>query len=55
MLTSDAHVDARMPPEREPSMPGDAYFPPVQSVMKKYWLLRSGLSRNASTDAPFNP
>ena len=36
-------------------MPGDAYFPPVQSVMKKYWLLRSALSRNASTDEPLKP
>src|ERR1700690_2188935 len=52
MLTSDAHVEARMPPEREPSMPGDAYLPPLQSVSKKYWLLRRALSRNASTDAP---
>ena len=55
MLTCDAQVDARMPPEREPSMPGDAYFPPVQSVNMKYWLLRNGLSRNARTDAPLSP
>ena len=55
MLTSDAHVEASIPPERDPSMPGDAYLPPVQSVMKKYWLLRSGLSRNASTDVPLSP
>src|SRR6516162_1354969 len=55
MLTSEAHVDASIPPERDPSMPGDAYLPPVQSVMKKYWLLRSALSRKASTDVPLKP
>ena len=55
MLTIAAHVAASRPPEREPSMPGDAYLPPVQSVMKKYWLLRSAMSRNASTDEPLNP
>ena len=55
MLTIAAHVAASSPPEREPSMPGDAYLPPDQSVMKKYWLLRSALSRNASTDVPLNP
>src|SRR6476661_933478 len=55
MLTIAAHVAASSPPEREPSMPGDAYLPPDQSVMKKYWLLRSAMSRNASTDDPLNP
>src|SRR4051794_15331574 len=55
MLTIAAQVAASMPPDRDPSMPGDAYLPPVQSVMKKYWLLRSALLRNASTDVPLNP
>ena len=34
-------------------MPGEQYFPPVQSVMKKYWPLRSALSRNSRIDVPF--
>ncbi len=34
-------------------MPGDAYLPPDQSVMKKYCPLRSSLSRNISSDVPF--
>ena len=34
-------------------MPGDAYLPPDQSVMKKYWPLRSALSRNIRIDVPF--
>ncbi len=27
-----AQVAAISPPEREPSMPGEVYFPPLQSV-----------------------
>src|SRR5881398_339702 len=54
-LTMAAHVAASSPPEREPSIPGDAYLPPDQSVMKKYWLLRIALSRNANTDVPLKP
>ena len=27
-----AQVAAMMPPDREPSMPGEQYFPPLQSV-----------------------
>ena len=45
---------ASSPPEREPSMPGEQYFPPDHSVLKKYWALRRDLSRNDSTDVPFN-
>src|SRR6185436_16847703 len=51
--TSDAQVAASRPLEREPSMPGEAYLPPDQSVMKKYWPLRSALSRNMRIDVPF--
>src|SRR5215204_3457747 len=50
--TSDAHVAAKRPLEREPSIPGDAYLPPDQSVMKKYWPLRSALSRNIRIEVP---
>ena len=49
-----AHVAASSPPEREPSMPGDMYLPPVQPVRKKYWPLRSALSRNRSVELPLN-
>ena len=50
----EAQVAARRPPERDPSMPGEQYLPPVQSVLKKYWALRSDLSRNDRTDVPFS-
>ena len=33
-------------------MPGEQYLPPLQSVRKKYWALRSALSRKVSTDVP---
>jgi len=33
-------------------MPGEQYLPPVQSVLKKYWALRTALSRNTMTDVP---
>ena len=33
-------------------MPGEQYLPPLQSVRKKYWALRSALSRNIRTDVP---
>ena len=46
---------ARMPPEREPSMPGEQYLPPVQSVRKKYCALRYALSRKLTTDEPLKP
>src|SRR3954452_122955 len=52
--TSAAQVAASRPPERDPSMPGEQYLPPVQPVRKKYCPLRSALSRNASTDVPLN-
>jgi hypothetical protein len=42
------------PPERDPSMPGEKYLPPVHPVRKKYWLLRSSLSRNRHVDVPLN-
>jgi hypothetical protein len=42
------------PPDREPSMPGDMYLPPVHPGTKKYWLLRSALSRNSSVELPLN-
>ena len=51
--TIDAHVAARSPPERDPSMPGEQYFPPLQSVRKKYCELRSAWSRKVSTEVPF--
>ena len=35
-------------------MPGEQYLPPVQSVLKKYWALRSALSRKARTEVPFS-
>ncbi len=35
-------------------MPGEQYLPPVQPVLKKYWALRSALSRNETTDVPFS-
>ena len=41
-----------IPPERDPSMPGEQYLPPLQSVRKKYCELRSALSRNVSTEEP---
>ena len=41
------------PPERDPSIPGEQYLPPLQSVRKKYWELRSALSRKVSTEVPF--
>ena len=47
-----AQVAARRPPDREPSMPGDMYLPPVQPDTKKYWPLRSALSRNSSVELP---
>ena len=49
-----AQVAAMRPPDRDPSMPGEQYFPPLQSVRKKYWALRSALSRKVSTDVPLN-
>ena len=55
MATIDAQVAASSPSEREPSMPGEQYLPPVQSVRKKYCELRSSLSAKASTDEPFSP
>src|SRR6516165_8678763 len=54
-LTIAAHVAASSPPLREPSMPGEAYFPPDQSVMKKYCPSRSDLCRNANTEVPLKP
>ena len=51
----DIKKQASTPPDREPSMPGEQYLPPVQSVRKKYWLLRSARSRNSRTDVPFRP
>jgi hypothetical protein len=50
----DAQVAARRPPDREPSIPGEQYFPPLQSVRKKYWALRSAFSRKVRTDVPLN-
>ena len=50
-----AQVAARRPPDREPSIPGEQYLPPVQSVRKKYWLLRRARSRNSTTDVPLRP
>ncbi len=50
-----AHVAASSPLERDPSMPGEQYLPPVQPVRKKYWELRYAVSRNAHTDEPLNP
>jgi hypothetical protein len=47
-----AHVAAINPPDRDPSMPGEQYLPPLQSVRKKYWALRMVLSRKVSTDVP---
>ncbi len=47
-----AQVAAISPPEREPSMPGEQYLPPLQSVRKKYWALRRALSRKVRTDVP---
>ncbi len=47
-----AQVAAIRPPEREPSMPGEQYLPPLQSVRKKYWALRRALSRKVSTEVP---
>ena len=47
-----AQVAASRPPDREPSMPGEQYLPPVQSVRKKYWALRHDLSRNNTVDVP---
>ncbi len=49
----DAQVAAMSPPERDPSIPGEQYLPPLQSVWKKYWALRRDLSRKVSTDVPF--
>ena len=46
---------ASRPPEREPSMPGEKYLPPLQSVMKKYRRLRSAWSRKSSVEVPLNP
>ena len=34
---------ARSPPERDPSIPGEQYFPPDHEVLKKYCALRSSL------------
>jgi len=42
------------PPEREPSMPGEKYFPPDQPVSAKYWLLRIALSRKRQVEVPFS-
>ena len=53
--TIDAHVAASSPPEREPSMPGDAYLPPRPVGQEEVLALRSALSRNASTDVPLKP
>src|SRR5487761_2187177 len=51
-LTMAAQVAASNPPEREPSMPGEQYLPPVQSVWKKYWALRRALSAKHRTLVP---
>src|ERR1035437_2367101 len=53
--TIPAHVAASRPPERDPSIPGEQYFPPLQSVRKKYWPSRKDRSRNVSTDVPLKP
>ena len=34
-------------------MPGEQYLPPLQTVLKKYWALRSALSRKDRTEVPF--
>ena len=53
-VAPDALVEVVKELERDPSMPGEQYLPPVQSVRKKYCELRNALSRNASTDVPLN-
>ena len=50
----DAQVAASRPPERDPSMPGEQYLPPLQSVRKKYWASRRALSRKVRTEVPFS-
>src|SRR5450432_1079655 len=48
--TIDAQLAASIPLEREPSIPGEQYLPPLQLVWKKYWPLRSSISRNSRSD-----
>src|ERR1700731_1091505 len=51
--TIDAQLAASIPLDREPSIPGEQYFPPLQLVWKKYWPSRNATSRNSSSDVPF--
>ena len=51
---SAAQVAAISPPDRDPSMPGEQYFPPLQSVRKKYCELRRALSRKSNVELPFS-
>src|SRR5450432_1969020 len=50
--TIDAQLAASIPLEREPSMPGEQYLPPLHAVWKKYWPSRNARSRNSSSDVP---
>ena len=55
VATIPAHVAASRPLERDPSIPGEQYLPPVHPVWKKYWPLRSARSLKSSGDVPFSP